>query len=253
MTVLSTVEFEVTWGLLELGELPPVLDLPRAGRTRRERQEIVDRVLTGLGDRGLAGPRGPAPDLAHQLTTLARFEWAVDTRIITHTRTRARGAVAARHGVVAVLTGDRITISPVPEHAVVAHMAALAGEATCSRVDSVSVRADALDTAMAVAGDDLRAMADGLVTLGERGVDARTVARICTGVLARGQFSVRRTDRNGRQHTAPRVVGFHDTPNGRYLQLRRDGWVTFTPVTGTQLVTQVNQLLDEADLRKARR
>jgi hypothetical protein len=49
------------------------------------------------------------------------------------------------------------------------------------------------------------------------------------------------------------VVGFHDTPTGRYLQLRRDGWVTFTPDTGTQLVAQVNQLLDELDPERTRR
>src|SRR5688500_13324330 len=110
MTVLSTVEFEVTWGLLELGELPPVLDLPSAGRTRRERAAIVDHVVDDLPGRGLAGPRGPEPDLAHQLTTLARFAWAVDTRVITDTRIRARGAVAAPRGVLAVLTGDRVTI-----------------------------------------------------------------------------------------------------------------------------------------------
>lgn len=253
MTVLSAVEFEVAWGLLELGELPLVLDLPRVGRTRRERQEIVGHVLRGLRDRGLADQHGPAPDLAWRLTTLARFSWAVDTRIIKGSFTRARGAVAARRGVLAVLTGDWVTLRAVPEHAVVSALTALAGDATGNRVDSVSVRADALDTAAAIAGDDLRALSDGLVTLGERVVDARALARICTGIRARGQFSARQTDRTGRQHTASRVVGFHDTPAGRYLQLRRDGWVTFTPATSGQLVTQVNQLLDEADPGKARR
>jgi ESX secretion-associated protein EspG len=230
---LTAVEFEVAWGHLELGDLPPVLDLPSTGRTGEERQVIVDRVLADLRDE--------LPELEPRLVTLARFAWAVDTRIITGTRTRARGAVAARRGVLAVLTGDRVTIRSVPEHAVAQQVTALAGTVAAGRADSVSVRAEALD---AVAG---RALSDGLVALGERPADARAVARICAKAHTRGQFSVRRTGRDGRQHTGDRVVGFHDTPTGRFLQLRRDGWVTFIPDTGTQLVTQVNQLLDELE------
>jgi hypothetical protein len=234
------MDFEVTWGHLELGELPPVLDLPSAGRTREERQVIVDQVLAGLRDE--------LPELEPLLVTLARFAWAVDSRIITGTTTRARGAVAGRRGVLAVSDGDRVTIRSVPEHVVVQEITALAGTVAGSRADSVSVRADALD---AVARND--SLSDGLVTVGERPVDARAVARICAKAHTRGQFSVRRTGRDGRQHTGDRVVGFHDTPTGRFLQLRRDGWVTFIPDTGTQLVAQVNQLLDELDPERTRR
>lgn len=249
MTTLSTVEFEVAWGHLELGPLPPVLDLPSAGRTPEERRLVVDRVLDGLRERGLADRHGLAPELTHALTVLARFSWAVDTRVIGETVTRARGAVAGRQGVLAVAAGDRVAVRPVPEHAVVSELAALAGERAGTRADSVSVRAEALDAAAALADGDLRVLSDELVTRGERAVDARALARICAGAVGRGQFSVRATGRAGRQHTAPRVVGFHDTTTGRFLQLRRDGWVTFTPASGTQLVTQVTALLDEVTHR----
>ncbi|MCT2582360.1 ESX secretion-associated protein EspG [Actinophytocola gossypii] len=92
-----------------------------------------------------------------------------------------------------------------------------------------------------------------MITLGERPADARAVGRMCAGALARGQFSARRADRDGRLRAARRVVGYHDTPAGRFLQLRRDGWVAFTPATGVQLVAQVDQLLDELTEERTRR
>jgi hypothetical protein len=236
MTRLSTVEFEVCWAYLGLGELPLVLDLPSAGRTDQERKAITGRVLDDLTGRGLADWRGLHPELAQQLTTLARFSWAVDTRFIAATLVRARGASTGHSGVVAVHDGDHVTIRSVPEHAMITELTALAGEApNVSRTDSASVRASSLD---AVAGADLRGLADALVARGERPREAGLIARMCQGAYARGQFITAR----GRS----RVVAFHDTPTGRYLQLRRDGWVTFTPAGNGRLAGQIRELIGDS-------
>lgn len=240
---LSPVEFEVCWEQVGLGELPPVLDQPSPGRTPAERREIVARTLDGLRARGLADRDGLRQELVRDLTILARFTWAVDARIARTGPLRARGAVATGWSVIAVQDIGGVSIRPVPEHVLISEMVALAGEASTTRTDSVSIRAAALDLAASrSAGDDLHAFADRLTALGERPADARAVARLCEGPVARGQFRLRLPGDPGTH----RAVAYHDGAAGRYLQLRRDGWVTFTPATGAQLAAQVRTLLDEA-------
>lgn len=233
MTTLSTVEFEVYWDRLGLGALPPVLDMPSPGRTHEERQWLSDSVCAGLR------ARGPAADqLARNLAVLGDFTWAVDTRIVSTTLVRARGAVSGRRGVLAVLRGDVVTVERMPEHGLLAAVVALAGVAPASRGESVSVRADALDTATALAAGDPHTLAQGLITLGERADDARAVARLYHGAHTRGQFA-------GRPGGA--AIGFHDTPVARYLHLRGNGWVTLMPAAA--LLPHVRQLTAETARR----
>lgn len=239
---LSTVEFEICWDLAGLGDLPLVLDLPRQGRTPAERRRIVAGVLAGLRDKGLADVHGPRPELVRDLARLAGFTWAVDARIIRTALVRARGAAESGWATLAVHDGHGVTIRPVPEHVLVGEVVALAGRAPTSRTDSVSVRAAALDGATSRASGGQHALTERLTALGERLADARAVARLCDGAVARGQFGVRIAGTTGSR----RVIGYHDSAAGRYLQLRRDGWVTFTPATEAQLAAQVRGLLDEA-------
>jgi EspG family len=238
---LSPREFEVCWEQAALGELPPVLDQPSPGRTPEERREIVAGTLDGLRARGLADRGGLRQELVRDLTTLARFTWAVDARIVRTGPLRARGAVATGWSVIAMQDIGGVTIRPVPAHLLIAEMVALAGEAPTTRTDSVSIRAAALDLAASTPGDDLHTFADRLTALGERPADARAVARLCEGAVARGQFRLRLPGDPGTH----RVVAYHDGAAGRYLQLRRDGWVTFTPATPAQLAAQIHTLLTE--------
>lgn len=228
MTTLSTVEFEVYWDRLGIGELPPVLDMPSPGRTYEERQWLSDSVCAGLC------AREPADQLAKDLAVLSDFSWAVDTRIVSTTLVRARGAVRGWRGVLAAHRGDVVTVERMPAHGLLARVVALAGDAPASRGESVSVRADALDTATALAAGDPHALTQGLITLGERAEDARAVARLYRGTHTRGQFA-------GRPGGA--LIGFHDTPVARYLHLRRNGWVTFMPAAA--LLPHVRQVTAE--------
>lgn len=234
-SVLSTVEFEVCWDRLGLGPVPPVFDLPSPGRTHEERRAAVTAAFDSLRAAGLADWHGPSAALSADLALLRRFRWAVDARVITGRLVRARAAVSGGRGVLAVLDGDRVVLRALPVHEVVDEVTALAGSAPPGRTESVSVRADALDTAAAVANDDPVALSDGLITLGEDPADAHAVARICHGAHARGQFAIRPEGRE--------PVAFHTTPEARYLHLRRDGWVTFTSDPGPLLPARVRGAL----------
>ncbi|GGM65503.1 ESX secretion-associated protein EspG [Longimycelium tulufanense] len=235
---LSTVEFEVCWERLHLGEPPYVLEVPSPGRTHEERQQIVESVLDGLRYRGLADGHWFHPDLVERMELLADCSWAVDARLIADRMIRARGAVAGRRGVLAVIDEETVTLSALPDHLVLGEVVALAGDAPVGRSTSASVRAATLDAAAEVSAD-ARSLAENLIREGERPDDARALAHMLSGVGFRGQFSVVVGNRRG-----PWVVGFHNTPESRHLQLRRNGWVTIAPVSGQQLVRHVRELLD---------
>jgi ESX secretion-associated protein EspG len=231
---LSTVEFEVCWDRLGLGALPPVLDLPSPGRTHDERRTVVTAAFDALRERDLADWHGPAPALAANLALLHRFTWAIDARVITTELVRARAAAAGDRGVLAVIDGDRVTLRELPAEQLITEVTALAGPAPRGPVESVSVRADAIDTAAALANDDPRALTEGLITLGERPEDARAVARICRGAHTRGRFTIL---------SGGEPVAFHTTPDARYLHLRRDGQVTFTADPGPLFSARVRGAL----------
>jgi hypothetical protein len=229
MIALSTTEFEACWDHLGLGPLPLVLQLPSKGRTEAERREVVAQATRVLRH----------PDLEQHLVTLARHDWAVDSRILGDSRRlRARGTVSGRRGVIAVHEGHNVVLRPMASDTVIMSMALLAGEVPAARGSAVNVRADALDAVPA----DLHRMAEVLIARGERPADARGLARLCEGAHTRGQFSVPGvTD----------VVAFHDTPLGRCLQLRRDGWVTVLPATTAQVAHRIGQLVRSEGERHA--
>ncbi|GAB2843989.1 ESX secretion-associated protein EspG [Lentzea nigeriaca] len=230
MIALSTTEFEVCWHELGLGPLPLVLDVPSEGRTEAERREVVARAKRVLRH----------PDLERHLVVLAKHDWAVDSRVLGGgKRLRARGAVSGNRGVVAVHEGHNITLRPLASDTVAMSLALLAGEVPAARGSAVNVRADALD---AVPSDDLRRMAEALVARGERPADVRGLVRLCEGTHTRGQFST---------PGVADVVAFHDTPLGRCLQLRRDGWVTVLPATTAQVAGRIRQLTRSEGERRA--
>jgi ESX secretion-associated protein EspG len=135
--------------------------------------------------------------------------------------------------VIAVHEGDHVGLYSMPDSALISQMATLGRQpAPSSRMDCATVQASSLD---AVAGTGPDRLAEALIARGERPRDAGLVARMCRGAYARGQFST--------PNVRSRVVAFHDTPTGRYLQLRRDGWVTFAPAVNGRLAQQIHELV----------
>ncbi|SDG94355.1 EspG family protein [Lentzea fradiae] len=227
MIALSTTEFEVCWQVLGLGPLPLVLHLPSEGRTEAERREVVAQAARVLRH----------PGLRPHLTTLAAHDWAVDSRVLGARRLRARGAAAGTRGVIAVHEGDHVVLRPMAADTVVMGMALLAGDVPAAPGTAVNVRADALDRVR-----EPHRLGETLLALGERPADVRGLERLCAGAHTRGQFSV---------PAVKDVVAFHDTPAGRCLQLRRDGWVTVLPASTTQLADRIGQLLHGEGGRRA--
>jgi hypothetical protein len=92
-----------------------------------------------------------------------------------------------------------------------------------------------------------------ITTLEAKGVslnDAQSLTAMLAGIVTRGQFGAERRHRDQRIVRAGRVVAFHDTDNGRYLDLIRpstDGrlWCTVTPADNQRLASCVWELLEE--------
>ncbi|HEU0128297.1 MAG TPA: ESX secretion-associated protein EspG, partial [Pseudonocardiaceae bacterium] len=114
---------------------------------------------------------------------------------------------------------------------------------------SVTVRAENLDAATMLAGQDMPRLAEELIRRGERYHDAHALARICAQHGHLGQFGVLVRDHLGQQSAGRRVVGLHATPAGWYSQLRRAGhggtFVTITPASPAVVTAQVRDLLTE--------
>jgi hypothetical protein len=244
---LSTTEFEVCCDALRLGELPHVLDLPSPGGTAEERRHLVHGVHDALRARGLADGHGPHPDLAGLLAVLHRHSWSVDAWLVLDRPVRALAAQAGAVGVLAVLDdADRsVLVYSAPADAVLGELLAHLPELPPPprRPDAVLVPADVLDAALAeVGGADPLALADELLRLGERPDAAHAVAHLAEGTGRQGQFGVTVTDGFGRRRRGAEVVGFHDTATARIMHLRRDGWVTLTPVGHEHLLRAVAEL-----------
>lgn len=256
---LSHTEFDVCREILRIEEFPVVLRLPSPGATHTERRRIVRSGLDGLRSRGLADDRGPHPGLADLLQVLARPAAMVDARILASRGRRfALGAVAADTAVVAVVTSDEVRISASSGYRLTTDVAAAAGPRTAGPGESVSVPTETLLAVGAAAGADPRRLADGLVQAGVDDRDAAVLAQMCTGIAGRGQFGAEAVGpQGGARRRAHRVVAFHDTPEGRYLQLRRAGygggpeWSTITPCSPARLSAQIQELL--AEVRATRR
>ena len=245
---LSATEIEVCWKQLQLNDLPIVIDVPTLGRTDAERRQLVARTLDGLRERQLFGDRGVAPDLTDLLVTLAQHRWAVEAWLLLDRPVRALAACRGEVGALAIVDGNRVRLTPCRPHYLFDELIRLAGlRAGPGR--SVTVRAENLDAAAAVAGQDLRRLAEELIHRGERDDDAHALATMCAQHNHLGQFGALARDHLGRQTAGRRVIGLHATPEGWYSQLRRPGhggiFVTVTPASREVVTTQLRELLAE--------
>ncbi|MGH3754781.1 MAG: ESX secretion-associated protein EspG [Pseudonocardiaceae bacterium] len=245
---LSATEIEVCWKQLQLNELPVVIDVPTLGRTDTERRQLVARTLDGLRERGLFSDRGVDPHLTDLLVTLAQHHWAVEAWLLLDRPVRALAACRGGVGALAILDGDRVWLTPCSPHYLFDELVRLAG-LTAGLGRSVTVRAENLDAATLVAGQDMHRLAEELTHRGERYDDAQALARMCARHGQLGQFGALARDHLGRQHPGRRVIGLHATPDGWYSQLRRTGYggtfVTVTPASPDVVTTQLRELVTE--------
>ncbi|MBV8932414.1 MAG: ESX secretion-associated protein EspG [Kutzneria sp.] len=252
---LSALEFDVLWEHLRLDRPPLPLKVPSPGKTHSERRALADTVWDSLAERDLVGAGfGINPGLVDLLCLLDRPRHEVDARLwFDRGGVRAVAAAKGTDGVIAILDAGQLTLRPVPAHGLAPAILDLLPPAPPGPGYSVTVPSEELDAAAAEAG-----RADELSwTLRDHGVtpqDADELAAMVGDVRARGQFGAAARDRWERRHRPERVVGFFDTPRGRYVQLRRPDpsgrpWSTIAPADQRRLGQHLLDLAEEAAAR----
>lgn len=266
---LTDTEFQLAWETLGLGELPLVFAvcLDREDVTDEERAHASASAMAALQGKGLADTRGPSAELAGALALLAGPRWTVEARlvsghpdatVVTGGSMRAVGAAGdSDTAVIATMADGVLALTWSPRFRLPADVVALAGEVQPAHGGngggSINVLTRVLFAAMAECGGSSRQLADLLVERGVPAADARAIAGINDETLRSGQFSVAVADQDGVLRPSARMVGFCDTQQGRWAQLRTAGtgvtdqeWITFTPVRSAQLAAMVAELLTES-------
>jgi ESX secretion-associated protein EspG len=250
-TVLSLLDFDVLWETERFPRRHAALDVPSPGMTHTERAKLVAETWRSLEQRGLASGGRAEPNLSDDLALLAYprravygFIWAADRKI---TLLAASNGGSALMGVV---DGAEVWLIRSRDNAIADAAVSVAGEMPPGPGQSISVPTTVLTSADARARGDARHL---VVELTDRGVSlsqAQVIAGMVNGMGTRGQFGAESAPGAERPARANRVVGFHDTPNGRYLHLVKPGadgteWSTITPADNNRIAGSVWELLDE--------
>lgn len=249
--VLSTLEFDVLWEHERLPERHPALDVPSPGGTAAERAEFVERGWRSLLENGLVEGRHAVPELSDALHLLAGPAWAIDAWLWTDHRITGLAAASGRDAVLCVVDGDEVWLIPARETALADAAVSVAGDMPAGLGHSVSIPAETLAAAEEDAGGDPRSLITRLESYDVPLHKAHAMAGMLAGMSLRGQFGVQRHGGDeGGMLRANRVVGMHDTPDGRYVFLNRpstDGryWSTVTPADNSRIVSCVWDLVDE--------
>jgi hypothetical protein len=243
---LSPCEFTACWDALDLGDTPVVLTRcgPGNGFDAARRRD----AMAALARRGLSDGLRPHPSLVEPLRLLADPDYSIDIRFGAGP-TIGLGATEDTRGVtvtMATASADGplrlVAGTSAPVAATLLNLLTAAGPVTPGVGRPVNIPADALDTALAdvqrVRGDrstDLWAVADRLEAAGIPRIDAASMVRMCDGMWCRGQLGAT-AHFGGPRRRAPWVIGFHATPAGWFMQLRRDSMVTICPTDTTRLL-----------------
>ncbi|GAB3912299.1 ESX secretion-associated protein EspG [Kibdelosporangium lantanae] len=248
--VLSAVEFDVVW---EGERLPPrhvALDVPSPGVTHTERAELVRETWQALEARGLAKAGRAVPELADQLAMLARPEVSVDVWVWADREVKAFAAQVGRYAQLAVVDAGQVWLIPARDTSLAESAVSVAGDMPAGVGRSVSLPNDVVAAADGESKADVKRFVTALEARGVALNQAQQLAGMLGGITTRGQFGAEARRRDQRMVRAQRVVAFHDTPDGRYLDLVRpstDGraWCTVTPADNQRLASCVWELLEE--------
>jgi ESX secretion-associated protein EspG len=248
--VLSALEFDVLWESERLPDRHVALDVPSPGKTHAERAELVRKTWAGLEARRLAESGRAVPEVGDMLEVLGHPAVSVDAWIWAGREVRAFAAQAGQQALLAVIDEGQVWLIPARETGLAESAVSVAGEMIAGSGRSVSLPND-----LVVAADDKSRGDTGkfIRNLEAKGItlrDAQTLTSMLAGITTRGQFGAERRHRDQRIVRADRVVAFHDTPAGRYLDLVKpspDGrlWCTVSPADNQRLAAFVWELLDE--------
>jgi hypothetical protein len=251
LLTLSELEFDVLWEHLRLAEMPLAIKVASPGKTHVERDDVTKTVWDSLAERGLVGgARGIDQSLVDLLGLLDGADYELDARLWLDGGVRALIAAKGPDAVLARLADGQLTLSPVDIAALPRAALSLLPELPAGPGYSITVPSADLDAAAAEAetADELGWI---LRDHGVSPAEADELAAMVGNVRRRGQFGAAARDRFGRRHRADRVVGFFDTPRGRYVQIRRAkgsgvAWSTVAPADERRLGQHITDLLNDA-------
>lgn len=214
---LSSAAYQVAWERLDPGPMPLVLFVPPEGVAPEERALVRKAAWAELVRRGVAGEHELRPPLAAALSLLAAPARSVDLRIgIGREAFRALAATDGRSGVLAVLSGGAVTLRSVPAAGIVAALVGLLPAHPAGPGSATAVPLGEVDASILWAEGSLLELAERVRGAGVPAEQARVLASMAVGSHLRGQFGAAGRDAAGERRRAA-VVGFYDTPDGRYL------------------------------------
>ncbi|RRO16240.1 ESX secretion-associated protein EspG [Saccharopolyspora rhizosphaerae] len=251
---LSALEFDVVCEAAGLDERRHVvLDVPSPGSTYSKRAELVAGAWESLRHKRLAETKRDRVEveLADLLGLLDRPQRSIDGRIWADRSIRALACANGGEGLLTVVDGDVVELTPVRGGALAEAAVSVAGDVPPGPGRAVSLPNDVLRQAADAAGaGNPLGLTDELRILGITHDDAADVANMADGMGVRGQFGAEGNPGRGKPERAGRVVAFHDTGRGRYLHVvRRSGdgraWSTLAPADNARLAEYVRDLLAE--------
>jgi len=249
---ISALEFDVLWehcfGAEEVSGMPLVLKVPSPGRTRAERSRLVNQAWSGLEQRGLGRSVDLDPRLELMLGVLRRPDREIDGRLWVGRSLRLLTASSGEQAVLAVLAGDQLTmrfadVTGLPRYALSVLPAQPAGPG-----QSITMRTHDFESA-AQQATDKTAFEAALRELSVRAEDATALVTMIGDIVNQGQFGSAARDKLGKRVRADRVLSFFDTPDGRYLQVRRESsgelWTTISPADQRRMLQHLTDLHEE--------
>jgi hypothetical protein len=258
--VLTTHDFDLLWSDLGLARMPYPLDVPSVGATTAERERLTEDMYTRLAERGLAAANRIDGQLDELLRVLCHHEVSVDTVGYLGEPIRAVAVTDGRIGVLAMLAAQHISLGQIRPTALAGSIVDLLpagmpgpGRALSLPYQALQAVANPVDTShddideddpYGGGGDDDSNEQLALIKAGVSAGDASALIELANNRVAGGQFGVSTQDGGPtRTRRAPTLVTWFDTPQGRYLMVREDSWLSLAPTDNERIARRVDSVL----------
>ncbi|MFE9745249.1 ESX secretion-associated protein EspG [Saccharothrix saharensis] len=245
--LLTPRELDVLWHHLDLGRLPYPLDVPSLGDTEEERKRLREEVLAAYGE--------PAPRLVELLRLLGDHEVAVDAVAHVDRAVRAVAVSDGNRAAMAVIDSGSIGVLEIRPTALARSIVEVLPAGSAGPGSALSLRLEALTEAVAMqdeqsddedddpwgGGGELDER-EALQKAGLSREDATAVSELAASRVAGGQFGV--TVGGGyRRDRAGALITWFDTPQGRYLMVNENGWLSLAPTDNDRIATRIASVL----------
>jgi hypothetical protein len=250
VTRLTPRQLDVLWHDLGLGRLPYPLDVPSVGADAAARGRVRAEVLAELGGR-------PDARLTEMLEWLASPDIAVDAVAGVGEPVRAIATSTRRHAVLAVLRGNAVDLTELRPTALARSIVDVLPERPAGPGGPRTLRLETLRQAVTRyentgdtedhgedpwGNDELDERA-ALVKAGLPAEDAKAVADLAANRVAGGQFGVSFSDGSPTRKRSPVLVNWFDTPQGRYLMVCDDQWLSIAPADNDRIAARIESVL----------